>query len=356
MMMKRILLGTTALLGAAVLVPADASAQAARTSVTPGGAFDLTISGFARFVVSGGDWQEKSGLAKASQGVDFSNDTEVNVIGKAKDEASGIEYGFKIEFEADTNATNNTDESGVYIKGGFGEFRLGDDDGPTDIFALGAQSVGVGTGGIDGTGVDVGRLVKLPNSGDATKATYLTPVMGGIQAGVSYTPSSGNNDGRQGVGAPVQDLNVGDVKDWLEAGVAYTGSFAGTSLKASVTGMWGQDESSERDADTYGLAGGVVFGLMGFNVGGSVGVSKLLDLETKYFNVGANYKFGTIGVSATYGKVFSGDVSEPSDLVLGAEVGLFPGVILSGEVAFFDMDRGGDDDGVLGVGRLAFVF
>lgn len=34
--------------------------------------------------------------------------------------------------------------------------------------------------------------------------------------------------------------------------------------------------------------------------------------------------------------------------MLGAELGIVPGTSLSGEIAFFDEDRGADDDGVWG--------
>lgn len=353
MSMKRILLGTTALLGSGLLAAGPASAA----DVKAGGAFDLTISGFARFLANAGDYQARTGQPKGSNGLDFSNDTEVNVTGKATDESTGIDYGFRIEFEADTDSSNNTDETWLFISGEFGEFRFGDEDGASDNMALGGQTVAVGTGGIDGTLVDQGAVVKLTDSSDATKIIYYSPKFSGFQLGVSYTPHGSNNSGRQGAGAAVANLNTGEVKDWFAGGLAYTGDIGPAGVKASVTGMYGTDESSDRDADTQGVYAGAVVDVYGFSVGAGWGSEKVLDFDREWYNLGAAAALGPVKVSITWGDAYDTDGAEPTDLVLGAEVGLMPGVAFSVEWSHFDTDRGGnDDDGDLGVARLAFSF
>ena len=113
MSLRGTLLATTAFVGASV-VSLTASAYAAE--VTPGGALDLTITGFARFEAFGGEQDDLQLDDTLSRGLDFRNDTEVHVLARAKDEETGLEYGATIEFEADTNSTTNTDETWIFLR------------------------------------------------------------------------------------------------------------------------------------------------------------------------------------------------------------------------------------------------
>ena len=201
MQLKQLFLGTSALIGAGLLT-AGPSLPAMAAEVTPGGKLDIEISGFVRFLAHGGDIDEARLDPTFSTGLDFSNDTEVHIIVRGKDDRTGTEYGGTVEFEADTNRTDNTDESWIFLRGGFGEFRFGDEDGVADNSAVGAQTIAAGTGGIDGSIVDVVAVpvVFTTNSNDATKIRYYTPSFGGFQVGVSYTPQqftvgSGANNG-----------------------------------------------------------------------------------------------------------------------------------------------------------------
>ena len=138
-----------------------------------------------------------------ARGLDFRNDTEVHVIARGKSEETGLEYGATIEFEADTNNTLNTDETWLFLRGGWGEIRLGDEDGVVDNSVVGGQTIAAGTGGIDGSDAVIAAapVVFLANSNDATKVRYYTPSFGGLSLGVSYTPTqedfnSGANNGQ----------------------------------------------------------------------------------------------------------------------------------------------------------------
>ena len=202
MKLKNLILGTSALAGVAMLGTAVAL-PAAAAEVTPGGALNLELTGFARFEAFGGEQDDRSLDPTLSRGLDFRNDTEVHVIARGKDEETGLEYGATIEFEADTNNTPNTDETWVFLRGGWGEIRLGDEDGVVDNSVVGGQTLAAGTGGIDGSDAVIcaAPLVFLANSNDATKVRYYTPSFGGLSLGVSYTPTqedfnSGSNNGQ----------------------------------------------------------------------------------------------------------------------------------------------------------------
>ena len=86
MSMRKLLLGTTALVGASVLGVATPDVARA-AEVLPGGALDVTISGFARFLATGGDLDAQRNNDTTSTGLDFRNDTEVHVILRGKHDA-----------------------------------------------------------------------------------------------------------------------------------------------------------------------------------------------------------------------------------------------------------------------------
>ena len=125
MTLRKILLGTSAIVGAGMMAVAAPSAVRA-AEVSPGGALDLTITGFARFEAFGGEQDDRALDPDLARGLDFRNDTEVHVLARGKSEQTGLEYGGTIEFEADTNTTANTDETWVFLRGGWGEVRLGE--------------------------------------------------------------------------------------------------------------------------------------------------------------------------------------------------------------------------------------
>jgi predicted porin len=231
-----ILLGTTALVGvgaAGVAVPDVADAA----QVLPGGALDVTISGFAYSQVHGGDLDRQRNDPAVSTGLDFSNDTEVHVILRGRYEAFGLDYGGMVEFEADTNRTDNTDETWVFVRGGFGELRFGDEDGAADASSIGAYTIAAGTGGIDGAVVDALAIspVRPSSSNDATTIRYYTPSFGGFQVGVSYTPNVNSGAGN-GDTLAFKDVQAGDL---VEGALVYKGDFARLGIQASLVGSYG---------------------------------------------------------------------------------------------------------------------
>ncbi|MFZ1428297.1 MAG: porin, partial [Geminicoccaceae bacterium] len=189
MQLKKLFLGTSALIGAGLLSAGSATSVAA-AEVKPGGALDLTITGFLRAEAFGGEQDDLHLDPDLARGLDFRNDTEVHVLARAKSEELGLEYGATIEFEADTNSTANTDETWLFLRGGWGELRMGDEDGVVDNSTVGANTIAAGTGGLDGSDAVIAAapVVFLTNTNDATKVRYYTPSFGGFSLGASYTP------------------------------------------------------------------------------------------------------------------------------------------------------------------------
>ncbi len=340
MYLKKALLGTTALLGVGALMVADAGRANAQ-------AFEVSVSGFSRFMAAFGNLEDQSGTADA-RSFYFRNDTEVHVKARATDDATGMRYGATVEFEADTNATVNTDETWIFIGGNWGELRFGDEDGAADNMKVGGFSVAAGTGGIDGAGEVANVGVFFDNSSDATKIIYYSPKVSGFQLGVSYTPDSGH----AGSTTYPTDTTATDREDWIEAGVVYANSFNGVDVKASLVGSWADYETGNNDFSAFG--GGATVGFGGFSVGGGY-FTENDDVggDRDIWSVGAAASLGPANVSVTYAAIDNdGSNIDPKNIVLSADMGLFPGVALQGDISIFDRDTGTDDDGVTGVVRL----
>lgn len=335
MQLSKVLLASTALMGVSLIAG----------PVFAAGHSSVDMSGFVRFEAMGGDLEEKAGAGTES--FDFQTDSEVAINYRASDEESGLNYGATVELETDTNSTANTDEAWVFISGGFGEVRLGNEDGASDNMKIGGFSVAAGTGGIDGEGVVGSSAIAIGNSSDNTKIRYDSPVVGGFQLGVSFTPAAGEGS----------DLAANSgFENFVEGGLVYSGSFGGLDIKAS--GVFGVNSGENGNEDFEGFGVGAQVGFSGFSIAGGFFSDELNDgNERDIASVGIAGDLGPASVSVSYGLV-DDDASgnEESNIVVSATVGLLPGVSLQGDVGFFDEDIGTGDDGVTGVGRLHVSF
>jgi hypothetical protein len=372
-MRARHLLGSTAL-GAAMA----AAGPSVAAEVSPGGALDIKLSGFVRFLAIGGDRDDFLLDDTQSTGLDFFNDTELHVELEGKHDATGVEYGGTIELEGDTSATANSDETWIFLKGGFGEVRLGDEDGVADAdgLAVGAKSIstGIGTDGIEGDeweefagGV---KTYEATGSNDATKIRYISSSLGGFRAGVSYTPNldaigSGANNGDS---LAAKDVEAGDV---AEAGLLYETDLGGMGLSVGLTGLHGdiKDEDTAGGDDFWQWQAGAVVKLAGFKIGGSYQEEEAGALEVRSVSAGISRDFGSFLLALTYGQhldteeltVGGNELDQPYLVILSGTVPLMPGLTLDGDVGYFDNDvEDGDgpsgDHGWQAIGRLGLAF
>ena len=374
MKLKNLLLGTSATIAAGMVAATGAPAA----EVKAGGALDLTLTGFIRFEAFGGQQDDLQLNPEIARGLDFRNDTEVHVIARAKDEQTGLEYGATIEFEADTNNALNTDETWIFLRGGWGEVRLGDGDGVADNSTIGGQTVAAGTGGIDGSDAVIAAtpVVYIANTNDATKIRYYTPSFDGFSLGVSYTPTqeeidSDANNGqffaRKGGELAMQAENV------VEGGLIYEGELAGAEVLASVIGLYGSLKNGGEDDfggdDWWGVQPGVSIDLGGFKLAGGYGYNKVGDAKNQFFTAGVGYGYGPLNTSITYGQMLdtNSDYDEINgvgdsgyNLVVSADYALAPGLVLAGDVGWFDNDATDDtgtgDQGWAAVGSFRLDF
>jgi len=359
--MKRILLGTTALLGASAIGVGASSAMPIQ-SFGEGGEPILSASIVGNF---------EMGIA--------SNDDQPNVFSNSRDGAfvggrfaeinfkgeltadNGLVYGAVIVLHPDviTNTFTFPGRKYVYLSGGWGTLQLGDWIEAASLLSVEPLSTRVfGNGGLDFAhleyidipGVDMNPV---PNNGlwftIGTNISYLSPKVAGFQLGVAYTPNTqsvGANiaspadrsftradfDGASIQCGNIQSANLGTGfgasgcragEDVWSGGIRHTGEWGPITTNLSLVGGIGhaQDESpaanglvsefNERDGvGVWSVAGTIDYA--GFVVGGEYydngsgpgiatpGTSRFRKEKDIGWSLMGGYTFGPVAIGVEY--------------------------------------------------------
>tara|TARA_B100000676_G_scaffold285637_1_gene314405 strand:- start:1091 stop:2308 length:1218 start_codon:yes stop_codon:yes gene_type:complete len=208
--MKKVLLGTTALVSAGLVAQ---SAQAADP-------IELSVSGYHNWALffANNDENAATGSLPAQPGFglgghDIKFSGEVHFKGKTVLD-NGLEVGVRIELEGET-VGDQMDENYAWISGSFGTFRFGNDDpaslamstaAPYLNYIFGANSASVFANGLSQFFATTAGTASLrtrfaagggatfatfPNqAGDDASLMYFSPVFNGFQFGVTYAPNN----------------------------------------------------------------------------------------------------------------------------------------------------------------------
>ncbi|MFY7960459.1 MAG: porin [Elsteraceae bacterium] len=274
--MKKLLLGSTALLGAIALSGA-ASAQQVVTKAP----FTLTIGGsFSSYfgVNAGGDEGLAGTAANGKKNYDFLSETLLQFAASAKTD-NGLTYGATVRKYFNTGgnqgqtgggfsafqgtSTTDYDRSWVFLQGSFGRIDFGDVNSTRATFMTTAlNSVGPvwGNGlGPDGgmaaffynvQGTSISGAITSPGNyttfgGNSTtrrtKLVYTSPSFEGFQAGLSYMPSAGDsgaNFDRTDTlvnGASTTAINGrANYRDVIEGGLRYKTTISGVTVTPAL--------------------------------------------------------------------------------------------------------------------------
>ena len=259
--MRKLLLTSSALVAAASI----SSYAVADVSVT--GGFEW------KFIEQGSDIQAKDGDS-------FATDNEVIIMFTNKTD-SGLTIQGKWDVDADNAGAHggSTDESALYISGGFGKLALGLDDEVNDAFGM--AEVDLIDEDHNGADASATILTSAGESGasDNNSVSYFTPAIGGFKAGVS-----------------VRDSGASATTDMTAYGASYTMPVAGGSLEARYNQS--TTDAGEVDTDTKNF--GVKFTMGALTVLGSTGESKGNDEDIKADGFGIKYDMGNgMTVAAT---------------------------------------------------------
>jgi len=161
------------------------SALVAAASISSYAVADVSVTG-------GFEWKyvQQAADQTTKDGDSFAQDNEV-VISFSNKTDSGLTIGGKFEMDVDAaNAT--TDESVLTISGGFGTFRLGQEDSMHESFGITEVDLIDEEGDGRFTGNTIASNAGEQGSTDGNKIGYVTPAMGGFKAGISVEDSGAN--------------------------------------------------------------------------------------------------------------------------------------------------------------------
>lgn len=352
--MKKVLLGSTALLLAGGITPASAAD------------WDVRVGGYYNAMVAYATTDLPPGDTRDFDGVDVSTNAEVFFLPTITLD-NGIQIGANIQLEGE-NSSDQIDESYVQIKGSFGEINIGSENSAgykmhyaapnAAIIAFNSPSTGdyiAWSGGLDSVfrGTLGATFLEVGGNNDAKRITYYTPRFAGFQLGLSYAHDSNqDNFGPTDIG-PGSGTG-GTIGHIFDVGANYVQSFGDFDVAASARWGIGQQDFGVPlppgfgDTPTvYGF--GLNLGYAGFTVGGSWAESNEhnggIDDGVAY-DVGVSYATGPWTASLTWfhgenrnGSIFGVPFGDEQDTYgFGVDYKLAKGVRLNLFGAYVDVE------------------
>ena len=352
--MKKVLLGTTALLGAGLVAsPAFAAADGVK----------LSVGGFFKSAYQLNFDDDSNGEPGNETNTDnFFSDAEVYFSGETTLD-NGLTVGAMIQLEGET-AGDQIDEAYVYWSGGFGEVRIGSDDdalsascvfppggtGNFSAFSPNQWAANTLTSNSICTGVD--------DKGDAQKIVYISPNFSGFQLVLSYTPDSDEETQSDGAGPHLgmSDHAAGTSRHNFSAYASYGYEGDGWGLTFGGGGSWeGHVEQVAGEArpeqDFYQT--GLVLTFGSFSVGGGFeyynDVSDFVD-DAWVAGGGMSYNMDawTIGLQGSHLEADEDnqgafDGFSQSRIVLTGDYAMGPGINLDAEIGYTWSDTDSED-------------
>jgi len=255
-----------------------------------------------------------------------------------------------------------------YIRGSFGEFRIGDDDDARRQKAMTAPVAGGGAmfgantpdfwyanipGGLTNT-----TMRQISTSKRVARLLYYTPTIAGFSFAASYAPGGEKTGSATSPNfpdlTPTNGLNI--INNEVSLAGSYTGKFGDFSLDAYVGGSTGHrvraapnnNQMTGRDNPTA-IGGGGVVGLGPFKFGGAYEYLRDRDIAAvggghqtrNTWDVGGEYLIGPFSVSLDWTRGIyqnlNGNSSATLDMVsLAGDYILGPGISIGAAVNYSD--------------------
>jgi hypothetical protein len=357
--MKKVLLGTSALLGVGTLAGAAQASDGIKLDV--GGFFQTVYQGV---------FDKKSGdhFGNHRNTDRLLHNAEIHFKGETTLD-NGLTVGAQVELEGET-AGDQIDKSFVYWSGGFGKVQIGTMDGPIGacpVFPPGATANFSGFspaswGGNQPSGYN-SNSVCSDASNESTQIKYTTPNFAGFQLVLAYVPSNNANDygdaGMNGAGTPVDSDGIA----YHTFGAYLTYSYAGDGwgVDWGGGGSWNTKFNETEDGNDgknqrYQSALTVTFG--GFAVGGIFEYYENGGEDNNGWVAGGGASYGidawTVGIQGSHahmeaaaaagagGSLFGGGVGGDGDgghsntnrVILTGSYEMGPGVLLDAELGY----------------------
>ncbi len=339
--MKKLLLASVAVSGLAFAVPA----AHADIDLEVGGYF----KGYGAFV----DQDETAGTDVV--GFDIIRDTEIHIDG-ATTLDNGLTVGAHFETDADIEENGSLfEESYVYFSGNWGRVNFGEEDGAAYLLQVAAPSADSNIDGIrqyvspfvTTGGLTAGAALDYDHNtaGKNDKFTYLSPIFSGFQAGLSFTPDTGNAAASFGVDT---DTNAaGTPQETYELAVRYEGQFNNVGVIAGGGYSLSSEEGSSATTDDRNFWNlGLDLDIGPFGIGASYseddqGLDGTAENDIETLVIGVDYTTGPFKLGASYlNQDFDSATGREYDRYTGGvtyEYG--PGMSFRGSIQYLDQDN-----------------
>lgn len=267
--MKKILIGSTALLAAGIVASPSFGQEALSASnldLSLGGTMDMTVHYRSKNPGVSDTDKERNHA--------FDLDGELHISGETTTDA-GLSFGFEVEFEvAGAGAAaggDNIDQNWIWVDGRFGKVTMGgvaskalDSAGDTATYS----GVGLLSGDTNNNEAGLGDGISAPGAGgigEANKIIWELPAMGGLQININYTPDSTTDTTAI---TDSDDASAGD-KDLLIA-LEYTGGEDVTyEIELSYASTNSEDDTVDTDIESdRRWRIGAELGIGDFDIGG----------------------------------------------------------------------------------------
>jgi hypothetical protein len=264
--MKKVLLGTTALLGAGTIAGAAQASDGIK----------LDIGGFFKSAYVMSFDKDKSGSAGHGRTFDkLTNDSEIYFKGETTLD-NGITVGARVELEAET-AGDQIDMSYGYFQGGFGKVVLGTQNDAletTCVIAPGGTPnfSGYSPSGSGDNSPTFSNYACTSATDHSLAVSYYSPVFAGFSFGMTYTPETGHDgQGDGGAGYGMFTHGVGQETHVGTLALNYDLPGDGWGLHLNAGGSWalGGDPIGDHQHAGDAYYGAAAFDIGGFSVGGT---------------------------------------------------------------------------------------
>jgi hypothetical protein len=285
--MKKVLLGTTALLGVGMVAGAAQASDGIK----------LDVGGFFQTVYGGVFDSKKNNHFGDHHNTDrFLHNAEVHFKGETTLD-NGLTVGAHIELEGE-NAGDQIDKSWVYWSGGFGKVQIGSQDATIGGYCLLPPGATANFSAFSpaswGSNDPIGSNSACSDTeGNSQKIVYITPNFSGFQLRVAYTPS-------------------GNAEDYTQAGVNGHGT---PNTKGTFHHAAGFYATYDYAGDGWGVDwGGGVDHQFSFNTTPGSNTGRSTDYQT-----GLNVNFGGFGIGAVM-EYFANGGSDNDALTFGGGI------------------------------------
>lgn len=349
----------------------------AGTSITPALAAEPIHAGIGGEYIQYFGYADNDGVGTGDfSGFDVKTDGTLFFTGDTTLD-NGLQVGFEVGLEAQSAGNDQIDGNYLWLEHGYGRLEVGQNDSAAVLMHYAAPDVGFGI-----NDSDIADWIVNPSNGDAdsafqstylylgddkaTKISYFTPRLEGLQLGVSFVPEYERDDNAQ----PSGDI----YHNGFAFGANYVESFGGLDVAVAAGYVHAEKPDGSaggiKDAEGYSLGANLSYA--GFTLGGSyadtkgnggAGTDPDVSLDGRGFDIGIAYAFDAFQVSLSYYQGRFEDTSAAGDskhrtVMLSGNYELGPGVSVLASVfrTRFEADTGTENDGWTALTGIALEF